>query len=198
MPQATLTRPFWTLNKIYWLLYILPLSAWFAMDGTEMFYLDTDARHPERVWFKLGVYLLIVNLMTILVFREDKKRAERGDWRVSEKTLVYLITLGHCRALLAMRMYSRTRPPNGAATRFFFWAALGRVHVRRAPHTFSYANDAPGHLPVLPVLVELPHRAGIVAYLRGRPRSARGTWACFRARRRRSWGSCWGCTSGAR
>ena len=97
MPQATLTRPFWTLNKIYWLLYILPLSAWFAMDGNVMFYLDTDARHPERVWFKLGVYLLIVNLMTILVFREDKKRAERGDWRVSEKTLVYLITLGHCR-----------------------------------------------------------------------------------------------------
>lgn len=173
MPQAAPTRPFWTLNKIYWLLYILPLSAWFAMDGTEMFYLDTDARHPERVWFKLGVYLLIVNFITILVFREDKKRAERGDWRVSEKTLVYLITLGALPgALLAMRMYSHKTAKWGLQLRFFFWAALEVVFTfALLPHTFSYANDARWGICLFSLFWWNLHvAAGIVGYLKGRPK----------------------------
>ncbi|MEK7466843.1 MAG: DUF1294 domain-containing protein [Planctomycetota bacterium] len=138
------TLPFWSINKIYWLLYILPLAAWFAMDGSEMFFFDKDPKHPERVWFKLGVYLLLVNMISLLVWREDKRRAERGDWRVSEKTLVYLCTLGGLPgALLSMRMYRHKSRKWSLQLRLFFWSALLVVFAFLVlPHSWSYANDA--------------------------------------------------------
>jgi uncharacterized membrane protein YsdA (DUF1294 family) len=112
--------PFWSLNKIYWLLYILPLAAWFAMDGSQMFFFENDEAHPERVWFKLGVYLFIVNVISLFVWAEDKRRAERGDWRISENTLVYLCTLGGLPgALLAMRMFRHKTRSNWLQFRLF-------------------------------------------------------------------------------
>ncbi|MCE9584209.1 MAG: DUF1294 domain-containing protein [Planctomycetes bacterium] len=71
-----------------------------------MFFFANDQEHPERVWFKLGVYLFLVNVISLFVWAEDKRRAARGDWRISENTLVYLCTLGGLPgALLAMRMF---------------------------------------------------------------------------------------------
>lgn len=137
------TLPFWSLNKIYWLLYILPLVVWFAMDGSEMFFFDKDPRHPERAWFKLGVWLFLVNLISLLVWREDKRRAEKGDWRVSEKTLVYLCTLGGLPgALLSMRMYRHKSRKWSLQLRLFGVSALLVAFTFGVwPHTWSYAND---------------------------------------------------------
>jgi len=149
-PSATVpaaarrTLPFWSINKIYWLLYILPLATWFAMDGSEMFFVANDARHPERIWFKLGFYLLLVNSISLLVWREDKRRAEKGDWRVSEKTLVYLCTLGGLPgALLSMRMFRHKSRKWSLQMRLFAWSALLVAFTFLVfPHSGSYANDA--------------------------------------------------------
>ena len=138
------TRPFWSIDKIYWLLFIAPYAAWFAMDGAEMFFFDKDVAHPTRVWFKLGFCLLLVNLVTILAWREDRRRAERGDWRIPEKTLLYLVTLGGLPgALLAMRMYRHKSSKWTFQVRVFFWAAAEAAFTFvLLPHTWSYANDA--------------------------------------------------------
>lgn len=140
------TKPFWSLNKIYWLLYVIPLAAWFAMDGTEMFFVGKDARDPGRAWFKLGFYLLLVNIISLFVWAEDKRRARRGDWRISEKTLVYLCTLGGLPgALLAMRMFHHKSQKWSLILRLFFWsAALAAFTFLVLPHSKdgSYANDA--------------------------------------------------------
>ena len=39
-------------------------------------------------------YLAAINLVTFLVYGVDKRRAKRGAWRVSEKTLFVLPILG--------------------------------------------------------------------------------------------------------
>lgn len=142
MPEPR--RPFWTVNKVYWLLYIVPLTAWFLMDGTKMFFFEPDVKHPERVWFKLGVYLLLVNVITMMVFAEDKRRAQRDDWRISENTLVYLVTLGGLPgALLAMRMFHHKTLSLWLQARMFGWFGLEAAFTFLVlPHSYSYANDA--------------------------------------------------------
>ncbi|NUN47419.1 MAG: DUF1294 domain-containing protein [Candidatus Brocadiae bacterium] len=137
------TPPFWSLNKIYWILWILPLVAWFAMDGAEVFFLDTDRKHPERVWFKLAAVLFFVNLITMLAFREDRGRAERGDLRLPEKTLVYLVVLGGLPgALLAMRIWRHKTSKWIFQLRLCFWAAAEAAFTAFAlPSTGSIAND---------------------------------------------------------
>lgn len=40
------------------------------------------------------IYLLIMNLFTFLIMGIDKKKAKKGSWRVPEKTLFILVTLG--------------------------------------------------------------------------------------------------------
>ncbi|PVA09908.1 DUF1294 domain-containing protein [Pelagivirga sediminicola] len=46
--------------------------------------------HPAA----LGGYLLIVNLITWLAFRRDKRRSETRDWRTPEKRLLTLAIIG--------------------------------------------------------------------------------------------------------
>lgn len=40
------------------------------------------------------IYLLIMNLFTFLIMGIDKKKAQKGSWRVPEKTLFTLVALG--------------------------------------------------------------------------------------------------------
>lgn len=170
MPQS---RPFWTIGKIYWLLYILPLAAWFAMDGFELFYIEPDSRHPERVWFKLFVYLLIVNTITLFVFRSDRRRAERGDWRISENTLVYLVVLGGLPgALLAMRLYSHKTAKWSFQLRVFLWASLEIAFTFVVlPRTYSIANDLRWGITLFSLFWwNLEVAQGILRFLKGQPR----------------------------
>ncbi|HEX8468101.1 MAG TPA: DUF1294 domain-containing protein [Allosphingosinicella sp.] len=50
--------------------------------------------------------LLLVNLVTLFRFREDKRRAVAGAWRVPESTLLALAAIGGTPgALLACRLF---------------------------------------------------------------------------------------------
>ncbi|SMO43478.1 DUF1294 domain-containing protein [Melghirimyces algeriensis] len=54
----------------------------------------------------LFLYLLIINTVSFFLFRRDKIRAERGQWRISEKVLFRMVLIGGgAGALLAMKKY---------------------------------------------------------------------------------------------
>ena len=60
--------------------------------------------HRPVAWLLL--YLLGINLLTLLLYGVDKRRARRGSWRISEKTLFVLPLLGgSAGALLGMRLF---------------------------------------------------------------------------------------------
>lgn len=40
------------------------------------------------------IYLLIINIVTFLAMFIDKKKAERGEWRIKESTLFFLVAIG--------------------------------------------------------------------------------------------------------
>ncbi len=40
------------------------------------------------------IYLISINLITFLAMFIDKRRAEKGEWRIKEATLISLATLG--------------------------------------------------------------------------------------------------------
>lgn len=42
----------------------------------------------------LGIYFLVVNVITFLLYGIDKRRARRNKWRVPEKTLIMVAVLG--------------------------------------------------------------------------------------------------------
>lgn len=48
----------------------------------------------KELWQLLGLYLLLVNLTAFAVMGADKRRARRGAWRISEKTLFLPAVLG--------------------------------------------------------------------------------------------------------
>lgn len=53
-----------------------------------------------------GLYLLIVNLVSFALMGLDKRKAKRGQWRISEKTLFLPPLLGGTvGAILGMRVF---------------------------------------------------------------------------------------------
>lgn len=61
----------------------------------------------------LGAYYAVVNVLTAVLFAVDKHRARRGQWRISEKTLLGLSLIGGALGgLVAMRaVRHKTRKP---------------------------------------------------------------------------------------
>ena len=54
----------------------------------------------------LALWLAVINVVTFAVYGADKRRARRGAWRVSEKTLFLLPLLGgSVGGILGMRVF---------------------------------------------------------------------------------------------
>lgn len=52
------------------------------------------------------VYLVLINIITFIIYVDDKRRARRSRWRTSEATLVTLAIIGgSLGALLAMILF---------------------------------------------------------------------------------------------
>ena len=61
---------------------------------------------PRELWQMLGLYLLLINLAAFFVMGADKRRARRGDWRISEKALFLPAVLGGALGgVLGMRVF---------------------------------------------------------------------------------------------
>lgn len=65
----------------------------------------------HAIWFV--VYLVAVNLLAFVLFAADKSRARKGKWRISERTLLLIPTLGgSLGALLGMKAFHhKTKHP---------------------------------------------------------------------------------------
>lgn len=48
----------------------------------------------EHIWVFLGICLLILNVFGFIQFGVDKKRAQKGKWRISEASLFTTALLG--------------------------------------------------------------------------------------------------------
>lgn len=59
------------------------------------------------------LYLIIINVVTFLLYGEDKRRARRGAWRIPEKTLLGAAVIGgSIGAMLGMSIFHhKTRKP---------------------------------------------------------------------------------------
>ncbi|MDD2979485.1 MAG: DUF1294 domain-containing protein [Hespellia sp.] len=44
----------------------------------------------EYIW----IYLLVVNVLAFFIYGDDKARARRGVWRISERTLILMALIG--------------------------------------------------------------------------------------------------------
>jgi len=42
----------------------------------------------------LIIYILLINIVALLAYRSDKKKAEKGKWRIKETTLLSLSLIG--------------------------------------------------------------------------------------------------------
>jgi len=54
----------------------------------------------------LIIYIVLINLCSFLFYRLDKKKAEKGAWRIKETTLLLLSLLGGgVGSIIGMRVY---------------------------------------------------------------------------------------------
>ena len=60
----------------------------------------------DKLWQALGLYLLAVNLAAFVLMGADKRKARRGAWRISERTLFLPALLGGALGgVLGMRLF---------------------------------------------------------------------------------------------
>ena len=61
----------------------------------------------------LGLYVLVMGVVTFFVYGADKRKAVRGQWRIPESVLLaFALAGGSIGALLAMRFFHhKTRKP---------------------------------------------------------------------------------------
>lgn len=59
------------------------------------------------------LYILLINFITLIIYGNDKARAENNVWRIPEQTLLMLAVLGGCYgAALGMKAFRhKTRKP---------------------------------------------------------------------------------------
>ncbi|MCF0196328.1 MAG: DUF1294 domain-containing protein [Bacteroidaceae bacterium] len=58
------------------------------------------------LWRILTLYLIGVNVVTFVLYGVDKRRARKGDWRISEATLLlHALAGGALGALLGMKVF---------------------------------------------------------------------------------------------
>jgi uncharacterized membrane protein YsdA (DUF1294 family) len=73
----------------------------------------------------LALLLLLVNLVTLLRYRADKRRAAAGAWRVPESTLLGLALIGGTpAALVACRLFRHKTRKQPFATLLLLTAAV--------------------------------------------------------------------------
>ena len=48
----------------------------------------------ENIWFFLGICWFLLNLFAVIQFGIDKKRAQKGQWRIKESSLFATALLG--------------------------------------------------------------------------------------------------------
>ncbi|NLC04310.1 MAG: DUF1294 domain-containing protein [Tissierellia bacterium] len=44
--------------------------------------------------YRIGLYLILINVITFILFSLDKKRAKSRQWRIPESTLLFVSLLG--------------------------------------------------------------------------------------------------------
>lgn len=60
----------------------------------------------NRIIIYIVLYLVVMNLMTFLLFREDKQRSKGRGWRISESTLfTFCMFGGSIGGILGMRVF---------------------------------------------------------------------------------------------
>ena len=56
--------------------------------------------------FILWIYLILINLISFVLFRTDKKRARKREWRIPESALLFTSLLGgSLGAIIGMQFY---------------------------------------------------------------------------------------------
>ena len=68
----------------------------------------------------MNIYYIIVNILTFLVWGWDKFRAQAQQWRVTEKSLVFLVIAGGTLGALAGMVLFRHK-----TRKTFFWLLVG-------------------------------------------------------------------------
>ena len=60
----------------------------------------------NRLIIYIVLYLFVINLLTFLLFREDKRRSKSNGWRIAEGTLFsFCVFGGSIGGLLGMRIF---------------------------------------------------------------------------------------------
>jgi uncharacterized membrane protein YsdA (DUF1294 family) len=88
------------------------------------------------------IYLILINIISLVVMGMDKKRAVRHDWRISEKVLfLYAIIGGTLGSIVGMRVFHhKTKHKHfvyGMPFLLFLQTTLGFVIFFRITH-FSF------------------------------------------------------------
>ena len=73
---------------VLWVVIVLNVYGVMCFDADALL---ASFRRPHTVLF---VYLICVNLVTFIVFVADKRKAEKGRWRIPEGTLLGLSSIG--------------------------------------------------------------------------------------------------------